>query len=203
MLLASALAVAMAITAQAQAQTGPAKLFPSRDVTVAYRVLGANSPQMPREVTIATLAAEGRLRLDARNLAGGMAAWGLTDRRTGRTELVMDTMRVVMPSPLRQEEVLKYIRLAETARLARAGNGSYAGHGCTNWRWEHEGRRGTICLTQDGVMLRGADDAGQGLEATRVDYAPQDPMRFRVPEGYRRVNVGDMARSLGLSLPRR
>jgi hypothetical protein len=192
-----ALALA-AFSAGAQAQSRPAT-FPTRDVTVSYRVLGNASPQSPREFTVAALAAEGRLRVESPSVPG----WGLMDRRTGRTEVVMDSMRVVTPSPLRQEEATRYLRLAETARLTSAGSASQAGQRCTNYRWEQQGQRGTACLTSDGVLLRGVNERGEGVEAVRVEYARQDPARFRVPEGYRRVDLGDMARSLGLGLPRR
>jgi hypothetical protein len=187
-----------ALAPGAQAQNRPAT-FPTRDVTVAYRVLGNASPQTPREFTVAALASEGRLRVESPS----MPAWGLADRRTGRTEMVMDSMRVVTPSPVRQEEAMRYLRLAETARLTRTGTASQAGQGCTNYRWEERGQRGTACLTTDGVLLRGVNDRGEGVEATRVEYTRHDPTRFRVPEGYRRVDLGDMARSLGLGLPRR
>ncbi|MFC7736785.1 hypothetical protein ACFQX4_13205 [Roseomonas sp. GCM10028921] len=195
-----------AIPAMAEAQSsggGPAGArpasFPTRDVAVTYRVLGNAAPQAPREFSVAALASEGRLRVESPSLP----AWGLTDRRTGRTEMVMDAMRVVSPSPLRQEEAMRYIRLAETARLTRAGTASQAGHSCTNYRWEERGQSGTVCLTADGVLLRGVNDRGEGVEAARVEYARQDPARFRVPEGYRRVDLSDMARSFGLGLPGR
>ena len=132
-----------------------------------------------------------------------MPAWGLMDRRTGRTEMVMDSMRVVTPSPVRQDEATRYLRLAETARLTRTGTDRQAGQPCTTYRFEEQGQRGTACLTADGVLLRGVNERGEGVEATRVDYSRQDPARFRVPEGYRRVDLGDMARSLGLGMPRR
>ena len=194
-----ALALVLAVSPLAvQAQSRPAT-FPTRDVTVAYRVLGNASPQTPREFTVAALAAEGRLRVESPS----MPAWGLADRRTGRTDMVMDSMRVVTPSPVRQEEAMRYLRLAETARLTRLGTARQAGQGCTTYRWEESGQRGTACLTADGVLLRGLNERGEGVEAVRVDYARQDPARFRVPEGYRRVDLGDMARSLGLGLPRR
>jgi hypothetical protein len=193
----AAFALAMLATA-AQAQTRPAT-FPTRDVVVSYRVLGNASGQGPREFTVAALAAEGRLRVESPS----MPAWALADRRTGRTEMVMDSMRVVTPSPLRQDEAVRYLRLAETARLTRAGTASQAGQTCANYRWEEQGQRGTACLTADGVLLRGVNERGEGVEAVRVEYARQDPARFRVPEGYRRVDLGDMARSLGLGGPRR
>jgi len=189
---------ALAPAALAQSGARPAT-FPTRDVTVAYRVLGNAAPEVPREFTVAALAAEGRLRIESRS----MPAWALADRRTGRAEMVMDSLRIVTPSPLRQEEAARYLRLADTARLTRAGNASQAGQPCVNHRWEENGQRGTVCLTADGVLLRGVNDRGEGVEATRVEYGRQDPARFRVPEGYRRVELGDMARSLGLGLPRR
>lgn len=197
--LAISAAATLATAAQAQAQARP-HTFPTRDVVVSYRVLGNASGQGPREFTVAALAAEERVRVESPS----MPAWALADRRTGRTEMVMDSMRVVTPSPLRQDEAMRYLRLAETARLTRAGNASQAGQTCTNYRWEEGGQRGTACLTADGVLLRGVNERGEGVEAVRVEYARQDPARFRVPEGYRRVDLGDMARSLGLGgLPRR
>ncbi|MCR0983056.1 hypothetical protein [Roseomonas populi] len=182
----------------ALAQSRPAT-FPTRDVAVTYSVLGNASPQTPREFAVAVLASEGLLRVETPSLPG----WGLADRRTGRMEMVMDSMRMVTPSPLKQEEATRYLRMAETARLTRAGTASQAGQSCTNYRWEQQGQRGTACITADGVLLRGVNDRGEGVEATRVAYGRQDPSRFRVPEGYRRVDLGDMARSLGLGLPRR
>ncbi|MFH5925862.1 hypothetical protein [Roseomonas xinghualingensis] len=186
------------LPAFAQAQSRPAT-FPTRDVVVSYRVLGKASPQTPREFTVAALASEGRLRVETPS----MPAWGLVDRHTGRSEMVMDVMRVVTPSPVRQEEAMRYLRLAENARLTSAGTAGQAGQRCTNYRWEQQGQRGTACLTADGVLLRGVNERGEGIEAVRVDYVRQDPARFRVPEGYRRVDLGDMGRSLGFGMPRR
>lgn len=187
--------------AQTQNQNRPPS-FPTRDVVVTYRVLGNASPQTPREFTVAALASEGRLRVESPS----MPAWGLADRRTGRTEMVMDSMRVVTPSPVRQDEAMRYLRMVESARLTGAGSATQAGQRCTNYRFDEGGQRGTACLTADGVLLRGVNERGEGLEATRVEYARQDPARFRVPEGYRRVDLGEMGRSLGLgglAMPRR
>ena len=193
-----ALATTGAMAPEAMAQSRPAT-FPTRDVAVTYDVLGARSPQAPREFSVAVLASEGLLRVETSALPG----WGLANRRTGRMDVVMDSMRMVTPSPLKPEESTRYLRMAETARLTRAGTASQAGERCTNYRWEEGGQRGTACITADGVLLRGVNERGEGVEATRVAYGRQDPARFRVPEGYRRVDLGDMARSLGLSLPRR
>ena len=184
--------------AQTPTQARPPS-FPTRDVVVSYRVLGNASPQVPREFTVAALAAEGRLRMESPS----MPAWALADRRTGRTEMVMDSMRVVTPSPVRQDEAMRYLRMVESAGLTRTGTATQAGTRCTNYRFDEGGQRGTACLTADGVLLRGVNERGEGLEATRVEYARQDPSRFRVPEGYRRVDLGEMGRSLGFGMPRR
>ena len=84
--------------------------------------------------------------------------------------------------------------LEATGRFARAGTASYAGQTCTAWRCEDGRSTRGVCVTDDGAMLRGVTTSqheGQaqtgGLEAMRVDYGPQDPARFRHPEGYRVV----------------
>jgi len=172
--------------------------FPTRDVAVTYRVLGNLSPQAPREFTAAALAAGGMLRLES----PAYPAWVLADR-AGRTDMVVDSLRAVTPAPVRQQEGARLLRMVETARLTRTGTARQAGQPCTTYRWEQENGRGTACVTADGVLLRGVNERGEGIEATGVDYARQDPARFRVPDGYRRMDLGGMARGFGLSLPGR
>ncbi|WP_426959995.1 hypothetical protein [Muricoccus radiodurans] len=192
------LALTAAVASPALAQSRPQNLQPTRDVAVTYRMVGpqAGAPGTPGELGIAVLAAEGRMRVDLPPMAPGMVMWGLTDMRTGQTSVVMESMRMVMPNAA-GADVAKALRMAEGARMTRTGNATYAGQACTNWRFENGNDRGTACLTDDGVMLRAANDAGQGMEATRVEYARQDPARFRVPEGYRTMSMEDMMRSMG------
>ena len=194
--------LATAALAPAIAQDRPANLQPTRDVAVTYRVLGVQMPQgaPAPQISIATLAAEAKLRVDMGSVIPGVNAWGLTDMRAGRSDVVMENMRTIIPNPGGQD-MTRALRLAETARMTRADTGTYAGTRCTNWRWENEGQRGTACLTDDGLMLRAANEAGQGMEAVQVQYGPQDPARFRLPQGYRQMSLDEAARGMAQPPP--
>ncbi|WP_376099069.1 hypothetical protein ACE7GA_10245 [Roseomonas sp. CCTCC AB2023176] len=149
---------------------------------------------------MAYLAAERKLRVDMSAVIPGMNAWGLTDLATGRSDVVMENLRAVMTNP-GGADLARGLRLAENARMTRADTATIAGVRCTNWRWESEGQRGTSCLTDDGVMLRSANERGEGMEATRVTYAAQDASRFRVPAGYQQMDMQQMGRALGAMPP--
>ncbi len=193
---------AILLATPALAQDRPANLQPTRDVSVTYRVLGVQMPgggQAP-QITIATLASEAKMRVDMGAVIPGMNAWGLTDMRSGRSDVVMEGMRTVIPNPGGQD-LTRALRLAETARMTRADAGTYAGTRCTNWRWENQGQRGTACLTDDGVMLRAANEGGQGMEAVQVQYGAQDPARFRLPQGYRQMTLEEAARGMAQPPP--
>jgi hypothetical protein len=80
-------------------------------------------------------------------------------------------------------------------QLIRQGAARIANHDCTEWRilWPDSGQRGKLaCMTEDGVPLRLVvplyGPAWLEVLAVRVEYGPQDPARFRVPEGYRLVD---------------
>lgn len=199
--IAAAAAIALGTLAPALAQDRPANLYPTRDVAITYKLLGAPAGQgVPQEIGIAYLAAERKMRLDMGAVIPGMNAWGLTDMASGRTDVVMENMRAVMANP-GGADVARGLRLAETARMTRADTATVAGLRCTNWRYDNEGQRGTACLTDDGVMLRASNEQGQGMEATRVTYAAQDPTRFRVPTGYQQMDMQQMMRAMGAMPP--
>lgn len=180
----------------ASAQDRPANLLPTRDVSLTYRILGMQGQQgAAPTIGIAYLAAEQKMRVDMGAIIPGMNAWGLTDMRAGRSDVVLENLRTVVPNPGGQD-LSRALRLAEGARMTRADSGTVAGIRCTNWRWENEGQRGTSCLTDDGVMLRAVNEGGQGMEATQVQYAAQDPARFRVPQGYRQQTLEEAARGM-------
>jgi hypothetical protein len=200
--LAATLAVAAALPAAAQDR--PANLLPTRDVALTYRILGvqAQPGHGAPTIGIAYLAAEGKMRVEMGAVIPGMNAWGLTDMRSGRSDVVLENLRTVIPNPGGQD-LSRALRMAEGARMTRGDAATVAGQRCTNWRWENEGQRGTSCLTADGVMLRAVNEAGQGMEATEVGYAAQDAARFRVPAGYRQQSLEDAARSMAQPPPQR
>ncbi len=67
----------------------------------------------------------------------------------------------------------------------RQGEDQVAGLACTEWEaTASDGRRTVACITEDGVMLRASAGGSTLLSAVSVDYAPQDPTLFAVPDGF-------------------
>lgn len=161
---------------------------PTRDVAVAYRLLGDFPPERA-EMRMSWLVAENRVRMD---FPGG--AWTVVDRNDARGSfMAVDGERVVMPMPAGAEALPGVPSAARAAgRFTRAGTAGYAGQPCIVWRYEDGKQTGEACVTNDGVLLRGVgaqEGRTGGMEATRVVYGPQDPGRFRRPEGYRTIQA--------------
>lgn len=168
--------------AAAQGERPPA--LPTRDVAVTYRVVGAPSWV---EMRVSWLASERRRRID---WPGGARATVVDHGRPGGGFMVFDAARLVRPLPADLEPGLGTLGDAwGSVRFVRAGAASYAGQPCGVWRHHDEYATVEACVTEDGVMLREviATQAGQtgGLEALEIVYGPQDPARFRWPDGYR------------------
>jgi hypothetical protein len=175
------LAAAPAFT-PAVAQDRPAQITPTRDVAVTYRSIGQGSqqPGVPAGMTMAWHAATQMMRTD---LAG--MGFAVVDQRAGRAFLVMEAQRMIMDIPAGQ--AMQQQGLPPNATFRREGTQTIAGHGCTVWAYQSGQDQGRACITADGVMLRAEGSRGGqsgGLEATNVAYGPQDPARFRRPEGY-------------------
>ncbi len=180
------LAAALVLIAIAAPAQDRPLLFPGRDVSVTYRVVGG-PPAVP-EMRMAWLAGEGRQRIEA---PGGGRATVVDHKDLGASFVVSDEQRVVVALPGRAGAPTGLPGGAGTAgRFTRTGTAGYAGLPCTVWRYEDERQTGEACITADGVLLRGVstiEGRTGGVEATRVAYGPQDPARFRRPEGYRVV----------------
>lgn len=190
----TALAALLLLATPALAQDRPA-LTPTRDVAVTYRVAAEGQSG---EVRMAWLAAQQLLRMD---LPGGQG-WMLVNLRDGSGFLAMEPMRSLMALPP-GASAHERLTASPGARFAREGEDRVAGTACTNWRVEEGGEGGRLCITQDGVVLRadGTRRTGQGrMEAIAVAYGPQDPQRFRRPEGFREVQ-SPFSGSRGTALP--
>ena len=158
--------------------------IPTRDVAVTYRIAGAEGPA--REMRMAWLIAERKMRVD---MPGGLG-WAVLDQASQRMLVVMDQQRMTMELPTRDGPggFTMPTEPPVTARFARAGSATIAGLACTIWSYGDGKTKGEACLTSDGVMLRSSGaQGGQGgsVEAITVTYGPQDPSRFRAPEGYK------------------
>jgi hypothetical protein len=184
----SALSLLILIAAgpPATAQQQPPAM-PSRDVAVRYRV--PDSP--PTTDRVAWLAAEGRMRTEGRALTRRVTH--VIDTRSSNVTALLDSERTYhdlgrVASAMTQD----YSFIRPGMRLTREGADRVAGLACTIWRVEVQGRSPDdvrrACITEDGVPLRLVEgrgaDAETLYEATEVSYEPQDPARFRVPQGY-------------------
>lgn len=158
-------------------------LYPTRDVSITYRVTGARAPQGMPNITLSWLAAAQAMRMDM----GGMG-YLVADHRAQRSFMVMEQMRMVMDLPMENAQT----SLPAEGRFRRTGSATVAGLPCTLWNYEHGGDRGTACVTADGVTLRAEGSSGGqsgGMEATQVAYGTQDPARFQRPQGYQTMQM--------------
>ena len=193
---APALAIALAVALPAVAQQQPPAM-PARDVAVRYKV--QDSP--PTTDRVAWLVSEGRIRTEGRALTRRVTH--LIDTRSGQATALLDTERSFqdlgrVASVMMQDH--SFVRPG--TRLTREGADRVAGLACTIWRVERQGsspddvRR--ACITEDGVPLRLVEGTGSDAEtlyeATEVSYEPQDPARFRVPQGYQSLTTEAPAR---------
>ncbi len=74
----------------------------------------------------------------------------------------------------------------------RLGTRSIAGLSCTDWLMHPKDSaelRTTICLTDDGVLLRRASEFGEPFLAVarHVEFGPIDPHWFAAPENFNRI----------------
>jgi hypothetical protein len=160
----------------------PPALQPVRDVAVTYRVSGGG-PET-REMRVAWLASAGMSRLEP----PGAPGWILVESRPGRATLVVDSQRAFMRLPPAMAAGMT-LELPPGIILSRRGEDRVAGEGCTVWLAYPAQGRTAVCVTAEGLMLRSVTTLPFGgenrLEAVAVHYGPQDPARFRIPEGYR------------------
>lgn len=170
----AALAGALCLACPALGQERPPP-FPTRDALVEYRVEGE-----PAGLRAAFLAAERLVRLDL----PGEQGWLVTDAR-GAGFLVLPRQRMLLDLAPGQDAAARALLPPASGRWTREGEDRVAGTACTLWRVEDRGGRARLCLTAEGLPLRVEPIGGPGrrLEATALTLAPQDPARFRRPEG--------------------
>ena len=188
------LAVMTALASMALAQEGPGRpmVQPTRDVTVAYTVSGAAADAIPGGVDgplrLSWDAKGQRLRVDA----GSRPQAVILDLAKRSATLLDSALRAAVPLPVRDRD-LQSLALGG-ARMTRRGQDSVAGLACINWDVQAPKRAGTVCLTPDGVVLRGEGDVNGrhgSFAASSVRYGAVAPDLFAVPPGY-----------LSLSFPR-
>ena len=145
-----------------------------------------NQAGPPGPVRLTWDAAGQRLRAEAE----GRAQIALVDLPAHRTTVLDQTMRAALLLPMRDTDV-QTLTMAG-ARFSRRGQATVAGQSCTEWAVQSGRGAGTVCLTEDGVALRGEGEVNGkhgAFTATRVDRGNVDPALFAVPPGYNRLEL--------------
>jgi hypothetical protein len=89
--------------------------------------------------------------------------------------------------------------LAETA--TRTGTCSVAGENGAEWtKTTAEDGTDTVCVTEDGIILRATDDGRVVWETTAVQRGAQSAALFTLPEGVEAMDLGNMGNALNQAL---
>jgi hypothetical protein len=179
----------MAQAQPAQAQTARPRLEPSADVTVAYHYDSIGSGGSPGRRVYAWLAAARQVRIQETSVDGPSApdyvVVDLAGRRgfrvdpTAGTTTAGDYLELSRGMPVTLPPGVRFTRMRQERML---------GLPCTRWRMTLPGQwSGTTCVTADGVTLQFESTGAfymarsEGMTATSVTYAEQDPARFQPP----------------------
>eukprot|EP01037_Dinobryon_pediforme_P005242 gene5242-5294_t len=175
-----------ALTVGAAEAADTPRYLPRRDAAITYRSTGSD-PQVPPNLTIRYFAAGDRLRIE-----GGPLGWLLVDRPMARIELVMPQPRLVVEMPPGGGITNGFI-LGDQLRFRRTGADNVLGRACTIYDVTAERARGRVCLTDDGLLLRGEGEGRDGrkaaIEAVSVALATQPAGLFSPPDGYRMMAI--------------
>ena len=183
------LVIAMLAAGPALAQQNVPTL-PLHDVGVVYRLAGAARESvpggLPETVKLLWDAAGRRLRVEPQ----GRSQVLLVDLGAPRAELIDSSLHGVIMLPMRAKDI-EPITLQD-ARLTRRGTAVVAGLACTDYDVAAKRGHGVVCLTRDGVALRGSGDVDgkQGsFTAVSVTSGSLPSGTFDVPAGYMRLAI--------------
>ena len=142
----------------------------------------------PHNIKLSYLAAAGRARIEQSDGPGYL----IVDRAAGHAMLVMEPMQsyIDMPFDARTGSALL---LDDRMRFTRAGSDRVAELPCTLWDVASDKTKARLCITDDGVILRGeGNDPTRGagrMTATSVSYVALSAALFSPPAGFRRMEM--------------
>jgi len=152
-------------------------LRPTRDVDVTY-AMDAGGGRTVQERLRWSVALR-MLRVDPPS----PGLYVIIDRSAGRMRVVRMADRTVTETAA--PDNVAGVSEDAAAHAVRQGTEMVAGLACTDWNMpDAAGEPVTVCLTDDGVLLRAAAGARTLLTATTVQYGAVDPSVFQVPPGY-------------------
>lgn len=161
-------------------------MTPTREASVLYRLTKAGVP--PVEVRITTRVGGSPMRVDMPD-----GTYILVDQSAHSMSVVAPGEQMVMAVPFENGPQAQF-QLNERMRFARRGADTVASVRCTLWDVVLDKTRGTMCITDDGVLLRssGMDAAGRRslIEAVSVSFAPAPESDFTPPADFDRMEAG-------------
>lgn len=162
-------------------------MLPIHDVVVEYHTRGmVPGPQgtLTSTVMVRFAGSGDRLRVDGPY--GGFYA--LVDVDDARMIMVMPEQRIYVDQPADPD--LMALLQSDDMSFQKIGTERVAGLECTDYTISINGHYGQVCLTDDGILLRGQiEDADRQpeLNAVSVSYTPQASDLFEIPDGFHKV----------------
>ena len=167
------------------AEPPPPRTRPSRDVVVTYQMEGEALLAVPGgirgPVRLSWDAAGQRVRAEAE----GRSQVALLDLKNHGGQAFDTALRIVLPLPVKEKDLQPLTM--EGLHLSAKGRETVAGLSCSAYAFETPHGPGSVCLTADGVPLRGQGKFGGrpgSFTALSVSYGRLPPGLFEVPAGY-------------------
>ena len=190
-LVAAALALSGAPATGLRAQSPKQPLMlPARDVDVTYEIIhgGRALPQRMR-----WLAASRMLRIDP----PVPDLFVIVDYERKRVSMIREKEHAVvdLAAPANFLTGLQ----SRLGSVVRQGEDRVLGLPCIEWGTKDlRNEPAEACITADGLLLRVKSKGQVVLTAANVQYGPQEPALFRIPDGYRHLSPESLP---GIRLP--
>ena len=160
-------------------------MTPSREASVLYRMTRPGAP--PVEARITTRAGGSPMRIDMPD-----GAYVLVDQSAHNVAMVVPNEQMVVGLPFEEGPQAQF-QLNERMRFTRRGADTIATLRCTTWDVLLDRARGTMCITDEGILLRstGQDEAGRRrlIEAISVSFTPAQDSDFTPPPDFERMDA--------------
>lgn len=168
-------------------------LVPAHDVSGTYLVTGQNSS---KTVTVEYSKSADVLRINPPNGAGYI----LYNFAAKDAKMVMPQMQRYMDRPEVASRVaaLQGKENGDDVSIVKSGTETIAGHACTDYTATNKtkGTSSTICVTDDGVLLKIASDKGSAV-AQSISYGAVPAADVQVPPGYTQFVMPQLPAGMG------
>jgi hypothetical protein len=169
-------------------------LIPAHDVSGTYLFTTNNGP---KTMTVEYSKAVNVLRL---NPQGG-TGYILYDFTAKDAKMVMPQMQRYMDEPqiAGRAASIQGSGNGDDVSVAKGGSETIAGHDCTDYTaTDHtKGTSSTLCVTDDGVLLKMSSSEGDSAVAQSVSYAAVPEADVQVPPGYSAFAMPQMPAGMG------